>query len=85
MAKGNWGFQARKPVDEPTTRHVEIVIRHYEDGSMSVCGPLNDKAYMISALENALDIARNHRDPRRNIIVPARDVSVQPPGTVLPE
>lgn len=80
MAKGNWGFQSRKPIEEPTNRCITITIRHFEDGSLSVDGPLNEPVYMLAALQNAIDAIRNHRNPNRRVIVPSKDVSVEPPG-----
>lgn len=54
---------------------VKIVIKVHASGSMSVEGPLDEREWMLAALENAKDAVRNHR---RNapIIVPAKDVTL---------
>jgi hypothetical protein len=54
---------------------VEIKVCIHESGSLSVQGPMDDKPWMIAALENAIDALRNQRGPR-DVIVPSRDVSL---------
>lgn len=54
---------------------VTITINVYASGAMSVAGPLQDKRWMLAALENAKDSVRNHRG-QGEIIVPGRDVSL---------
>jgi hypothetical protein len=56
---------------------VQITIKVWTDGAMSVEGPIDDKLWVIATLENAKDAVRNHRDPRVvDIVVPTKDVSI---------
>ena len=54
---------------------VQITIKVHASGALSVEGPLDEREWMLAALDNAKDAVRNHR---RNapIIVPAKDVSL---------
>lgn len=56
---------------------VQIIITVWDDGAMSVEGPLGDKPWLLAVLDNAKDSVRNHRDPRNvDIVVPSQDVSL---------
>ena len=54
---------------------VEIRVCVHSNGALSVQGPIEDKAWCIAALHNAIDAVRNHGRPGE-IIVPAKDVSL---------
>lgn len=54
---------------------VQIVIKVHASGAMSVEGPLDEREWMLAALENAKDAVRNHRRASP-IIVPPKDVSI---------
>lgn len=54
---------------------VEIRVRVHADGALSVQGPIEDKAWTIAALNNAIDAVRNHGRPGA-LIVPPKDVSL---------
>jgi hypothetical protein len=54
---------------------VEITIRVYASGAMSVHGPMEDKAWMLAALENAKDAVKNHHDVKA-IVIPGKDLSL---------
>jgi len=65
---------SRKGTDAIQARYV-ITIR--EDGALSIEGPISNKEYTLSVLENAKDAVRNHRDPRMvDVVVPAKDVAI---------
>ncbi len=54
-----------------------FVVTIYENGAMSVEGPLDDKVFALAVLENAKDAVRNHRDPRQvDIVIPKKDVTL---------
>ena len=54
---------------------VEIRVCIHADGALSVQGPIDDKPWMIAALNNAIDAVRNHGSPRQ-LIVPPKDVTL---------
>jgi hypothetical protein len=54
---------------------VELRVCVHADGALSVKGPIDDKAWCIAALSNAIDAVRNHGSPGA-LIVPAKDVSL---------
>jgi hypothetical protein len=85
MGKINDRFVQRKPIDDqPSTRHVDITIRCYEDGPLAVLGPIEEKEFILAALHNAIDAVNNHHS-RRPIVVPGRNVVLPPlPGIVKP-
>jgi hypothetical protein len=62
-------------------RHVTgvVTIKLWSDGAMSVEGPIEDTAFCLAVLENAKDAVRNHKSRREQVVVPARDVSVEQP------
>jgi hypothetical protein len=52
-------------------------IKIWDDGALSIEGPIDDKVFVLAVLENAKDAVRNHRDPRMvDIIIPKKDVSL---------
>lgn len=90
--KHNGNFQARRPIDdEPTTRHILVVIRHYEPAGGAGAGPLSiwpsdHKKEVVMALENALDTVTNPsrlRTPPRN--APSAFAGVIASAQALPE
>lgn len=56
---------------------VRIVVDYHQDGSLSVHGPIDDKPWMIAALQHAVDAVRNQGRPKSDIIVPSKDVQLQ--------
>lgn len=57
---------------------VEIRIKVYSDGALSVEGPIDDKLWTLAALENAKDAVRNHRSAAMvdHMVVPQYDVTL---------
>ena len=55
---------------------VQIVIKVHASGALSIEGPLEERAWMLAALENAKDAVRNHRPRELGLIVPPSDVSL---------
>lgn len=56
----------------------QFKITIWDDGSLSVEGPIDDKVFALAVLENAKDAVRNHRQPNMvDIVVPGYDVSVE--------
>lgn len=55
---------------------VQITIKVWDDGAMSVEGPTHDLTWCLAALENAKDAIRNHRSVRQ-VVVPGKDVSIE--------
>lgn len=53
-----------------------LQVKVYEDGALSVEGPMDDPAWCIAALQNAIDAIRNKQRPAGEIIVPGKDVSL---------
>lgn len=53
-----------------------VIVEVYEDNAMAVRGPMEDPAWIIAALENAIDAVRNQMRPKTDIVVPGRNVSV---------
>jgi len=52
-------------------------IKIWDDGALSIEGPIDDKVFVLAVLENAKDAVRNHRDPRMvDIIIPGKDISL---------
>jgi len=60
-----------------------ITVTVYDDGALSVEGPVEDPAWCVAALANAQDAVRNHH-ARRAVVVPPHDVAVPAPRVVLP-
>lgn len=58
----------------PSDVVVEIRVCVHADGALAVHGPIEDKAWTIAALSNAIDAVRNHS--KGGLIVPAKDVSL---------
>lgn len=59
------------------TVQAQFVITIWEDGALSVEGPIADKVFALAVLDNAKDAVRNHRDPKMvDVIVPRRDVTL---------
>jgi nitrogen fixation protein FixH len=54
---------------------VEITIRVYASGALSVQGPMADKTWMLAALEQAKQAVKDHRDVKQ-IVIPGRDVAL---------
>ncbi len=74
-------IDSRKATGQIVSR---IVITHYDDGSLAVEGPTQDKMYVLAVLENAKDAIRNHRNPNNvDLIIPGHDVSIETPGGVI--
>ena len=61
--------------DEKDFVRVQVTIKVWNSGAMSVEGPIDDKPWMLSALENAKDAVRNHGKPSP-ILVPPKDVAI---------
>ena len=59
----------------PTDVVVEIKVCVHANGALSVQGPIEDKPWMIAALQNAIDAVRNHGKPGE-LIVPPKDVTL---------
>lgn len=55
-----------------------ITIKVWSDGALSVEGPVEDPAWCIAAMQNAIDAVRNRRNGKP-LTVPAHDVSVVAP------
>jgi hypothetical protein len=56
----------------------QFTITIWDDGSLSINGPINDKIYTLAVLENAKDAVRNHRNPDMvDLIIPGSDVSLE--------
>jgi len=55
---------------------VEIKVKVFEDGALSVEGPMSDKLWMVAALENAIDALKGNQKRQDNLIIPAHDVSL---------
>jgi hypothetical protein len=57
---------------------VQLVIKVWSDGALSVEGPIEDKLWTLAALENAKDAVRNHRSPSMvdHVAVPKYDVTL---------
>lgn len=70
--KHNGNFQARRPIDdEPSTRHITVIIRHFEPAGGQGSGPLSvhppePKRLVVQAIENAIDAIRDRRAPQRH-------------------
>lgn len=56
---------------------VEFTIRVYTSGALSVHGPIEDKAWCLSALEHAKDAVRGHHAKKGAIIIPSGDVDAR--------
>ena len=56
----------------------QLVIGVWDDGGLSVEGPVTDRLWCLAALANAKDAVRAHRSDRA-LVVPGRDVEVPPP------
>ena len=56
----------------------QLVVKVWSDGALSVEGPVEDAAWCIAALSNAIDAIRNRRNGRP-LVVPSHDVSVVDP------
>ena len=55
-----------------------FTITIWDDGSLSIEGPIDDKVFTIAVLENAKDAVRNHRSASSvDIIVPNYDISLE--------
>lgn len=55
---------------------IEIVIRVHASGAMSVAGPVEDREWMLAALDHAKDAVRNHHRPKNEIVIPGRDTDL---------
>ena len=55
---------------------VEIKVKVFDDGALSVEGPMSDKLWMIAALENAIDALKGNHKRESQIIIPSKDVSL---------
>ena len=61
-----------------TKLQAQFVIRIWDDGSLSIEGPIDDKVFAIAVLENAKDAIRNHRSANSvDLIIPSYDVSLE--------
>lgn len=75
----------KKAMDRGDGRKVQahIELKLWTDGAMSVEGHIDDEAFAIAMLENALATIRNHHARKSaqglNIIVPGKDVSIAEP------
>jgi hypothetical protein len=52
-----------------------VTITCYEDGSLQVEGPIDQKEYTLAVLANAADSVRNHRLAGA-LLIPGKDVSL---------
>lgn len=75
----------RVRLDPGDGRHItqQITIKVWSDGALSVEGPVEDAAWCIAAMQNAIDAVRNRRNGRP-LVVPSHDVSVVDPLHPLP-
>lgn len=64
---------AGPPAGHPAAK---IIISVFEDGALSVEGPIGELQWVLAVLENAKDAVRNHHRPKSAIVVPGRDVSL---------
>lgn len=56
----------------------QFKITIWDNGALSVEGPIDDKMFALAVLENAKDAVRNHRSPNMvDIIIPQKDVSLE--------
>lgn len=63
--------------DAPDKVQAEFRIRIWQNGALSIEGPISDKAFALAVLENAKDAVRNHRDPGAvDVVVPSKDVTL---------
>jgi len=59
-------------------KQAQIVITIWDDGALSVEGPIEDKIFTLAVLENAKDAVRNHRSPQTfDIVIPSADISIE--------
>ena len=56
----------------------QLVIGVWDDGGLSVEGPVRDRVWCLAAIANAKDAMRAHRTDRA-LVVPSRDVDVAEP------
>jgi hypothetical protein len=55
----------------------QFTIKIWENGALSIEGPIEDKMFALAVLENAKDAIRNHRNPSVvDILVPKKDVTL---------
>jgi len=62
---------------------VALVIKCWPDGALSVEGPIADKVFCLAMLNNAIDAVRNHGRPNAPLVVPPKDVSIEPADPTL--
>lgn len=56
----------------------QFTITIWDDGSLSISGPIDDKIYTLAVLENAKDAVRNHRNSNMvDLIIPGKDISLE--------
>lgn len=55
----------------------QFVIKIWDDGSLSIEGPIEDKIFALAVLENAKDAVKNHRAANMvDLIIPGKDISL---------
>lgn len=55
----------------------QFIIKIWDNGSLSIEGPIEDKIFALAVLENAKDAVKNHRRPDMvDIFIPSKDVSL---------
>lgn len=57
----------------------KVVVTQWSDGAMSVAAPMSDPAWVVAALEHALDAAKRQLArvvSRPGFVIPAEDVSL---------
>lgn len=55
----------------------KFVISIWDDGAMSIEGPIENKEYTLAVFENAKDAVRNHRNTSLvDVIIPSKDISL---------
>jgi len=56
----------------------KFVIKIWNNGALSIEGPIDDKIFALAVLENAKDAVRNHRRPDCvDLIIPSKDISLE--------
>jgi hypothetical protein len=71
---------SQKIADKHAHGHLQasFTISIWDDGSLSVEGPIDDKVFALAVLENAKDAVRNHRRPDMvDLIIPSKDISIE--------
>jgi hypothetical protein len=59
-------------IDKPVT----ITVTLHTSGALSVAGPVSDRRFCISMLQHAIDSVRAHHLPKKDIVVPPKDVAL---------